>query len=142
MPGPHNPRSPTMSETTADEAYADGTPLVELFGDGARARILSVFVGERTRDLTVSEIARQAGVARSTVYDHLDDFLELNVVEFTRETGPSKRYQLNTDHPLGTLLYQLDGVALRQIQENRDDVDTSAFPDLSEIQEALSEPEP
>lgn len=141
MRGARNCGPQTMSETTADEAYAEGTPLVELFGDGARARILSVFVGDRKRDLTVSEIARQAGVARSTVYDHLDDFLELAVIEFTRETGPSKRYQLNPDSPIGTLLYQLDGVVLRQRQENQPDIDTSAFPDLATINEAVSERE-
>ena len=112
-----------MSETTQQEAYADGTPLVELFGDGARARLLSVFVDERKRDLSVSEIARQAGVARSTVYDHLDDFLELGVVEFTRETGPSKRYQLNADSEIADVLYKLDGTVLGRLLENRDDVD-------------------
>ncbi|SFS11824.1 IclR helix-turn-helix domain-containing protein [Halomicrobium zhouii] len=112
-----------MSETAHEEAYADGTPLVELFGDGARARMLSVFVDERTRDLSVSEIARQAGVARSTVYDHLDDFVELGVVEFTRETGPSKRYQFNADSEIADFLYKLDGTVLSKLLENRDDVD-------------------
>lgn len=112
-----------MSEGDSEEAYADGTPLVELFGDGARARMLSVFVDERTRDLSISEIARQAGVARSTVYDHLDDFVELGVVEFTRETGPSKRYQLNADSEIADFLYKLDGTVLTKLLANRDDVD-------------------
>lgn len=112
-----------MSETTHDEAYAEGTPLVELFGDGARARLLSVFVDERECDLSISEIARQAGIARSTVYDHLDDFVELGVVEFTRETGPSKRYQLNADNDIADFLYKLDGTVLEKLLENRDDVE-------------------
>lgn len=101
------------------EAYAEGTPLVELFGDGARAKLLSVFVDEREHDLSVSEIARQAGVARSTVYDHLDPLLELGVVEETRETGPSPRYQLS-DGPIGTRLYELDGVVLQRLLEDEE----------------------
>ncbi len=112
-----------MSEPIHEEPYADGTPLVELLGGGARVRLLSVFVDERKRDLSVSEIARQAGVARSTVYDHLDDFVELGVVEFTRETGPSKRYQYNADSEIAEFLYKLDGTVLRKLLENRDDVD-------------------
>jgi|AntRauTorcE11898_2_1112593.scaffolds.fasta_scaffold14155_2 DNA-binding transcriptional ArsR family regulator len=112
-----------MSEPANEAAYADWTPLVELFGDGARARLLSVFVDERKRDLSVSEIGRQAGVARSTVYDHLDDFVELGVVEFTRETGPSKRYQLNGDSEIADFLYKLDGTVLSKLLANRDDVD-------------------
>ena len=112
-----------MSEPVSEEVAADGTPLVELLGGGARVRILSVFVGDKDRDLSISEIARQAGVARSTVYDHLDDFVELGVVEFTRETGPSKRYQLNADSDIADFLYKLDGTVLWTLLENRDDVD-------------------
>jgi len=112
-----------MSESVSEEVAANGTPLVELLGGGARARMLSVFVGDRDRDLTVSEIARQAGIARSTVYDHLDDFLELEVVEFTRETGPSKRYQLNEDSDIAEFLDKLDGTVLAKLLDNREDVD-------------------
>jgi DNA-binding transcriptional ArsR family regulator len=104
------------SEPDADP-YAAGTPLVELFGAPARAKLLSVFVDERERDLSVSELARQAGVARSTVYDHLDDFLELGVVEATRETGPSTRYQLAADSEIATTLYELDGLVLQRLYE-------------------------
>lgn len=109
-----------MGQQTNGEAFADGTPLVELFGGGARTRIISVFVDERSRDLSISEIARQAGIARSTVYDHLDALESIGVIEHTRKTGPSERYQL-ADNELGEQLYQLDGVTLRKLlqRDNR-----------------------
>lgn len=100
---------------SSEEAFADGTPLVELFGDSARPKLLSVFVDEREQDLSVSEIARQAGVARSTVYDHLDEFVELGIVEHTRTSGASKRYQLNQNSEIAEKLYQLDGVTLQKL---------------------------
>jgi DNA-binding transcriptional ArsR family regulator len=107
-----------MSQTTTDdEAFADDTPLVWLMGRPARARILSVFVDERSRDLSVSEIAEQAGIARSTVYDHLDDFVELGIVENTRKAGVSERYQLDMDNDIAELLYKLDGVTLNALYE-------------------------
>lgn len=106
------------AKQTQGEAFADGTPLVELFGKPARTKLLSVFVDERERDLNVSELARQAGIARSTVYDHLDVLLELNLVEETRETGSSTRYQLDTDDEIAELLYQLDGIVLQRLLEN------------------------
>ena len=108
-----------MSQKTAEseEPFADNTPLVELFGTPARTRILSVFVDEREFDLSVTEIADQAGVARSTVYDHLDGLLKLGVVERTRETGGSKRYQLNDDSQIADYLYKLDGVTLQKLLE-------------------------
>ena len=76
-----------------------------------------MFVDERENDLNVSELARQAGVARSTVYDHLDDLVELGVVEETRETGPSTRYQLDKEDGIAELLYKLDGLVLNQLLE-------------------------
>jgi len=88
----------------------------------ARTRLLSVFVDEREYDLTVTELADQAGVARSTVYDHLDDLLDLGVIEETRETGGSTRYQLNEDSEIAEELYKLDGLVLQQLLNNRDDI--------------------
>lgn len=96
------------------EAFATETPLVRLFDTPARAKLVSVFVDERQHDLSVSELARQAGVARSTVYDHLEDLQVLGVVEETRETGPSTRYQL-ADTQIGERLYELDGLVLQRI---------------------------
>lgn len=107
-----------MAQSETTEAFADGTPLVRLFGDGARARMISVFVDERTRDLSVSEIARQAGIARSTVYDHLESLETLGVITQTRTTGPSDRYQL-VDDEMGEYLYKLDGVTLRRSIESK-----------------------
>ncbi|WP_135666562.1 helix-turn-helix domain-containing protein [Halorhabdus rudnickae] len=97
------------------EAFAEGTPLVELFGTPARAKLLSVFVDERQQDLNPSELARQAGVARSTVYNHLEDLTDLGIVKETRETGPSKRYKLDTDDEIAELLYKLDGAMLSRL---------------------------
>ena len=76
-----------------------------------------MFVDERENDLSISELARQAGVARSTVYDHLDDLVELGIVQETRETGPSTRYQLDNDDEIAELLYQLDGLVLKRLLE-------------------------
>jgi len=102
---------------TSSEAFAEGTPLVELFGKPARTKLVSVFVDERERDLSVSEIARQAGVARSTVYDHLDRLVELGIVVETRDTGPSTRYQLNGESDIAETLYRLDGLTLQKLLE-------------------------
>ena len=99
------------------ESFADDAPLMALFGSLARTRILSVLVAERGRDLSKSEIARQAGVARSTVYDHMDDLLALGVVEHTRDTqgGYSPRYQLHEDDEVAEILYELEGLTLRKL---------------------------
>ena len=106
-------------ETATTEAYADDAPLVVLFGSPAMTKMISVFVAERGRDLSKSEIARQAGIARSTVYDHLDHFLGLGIIEETRTTqgGHSTRYQLNNENAVAAKLYELEGLTLRLLLE-------------------------
>lgn len=107
-----------MSETETTEAYADDTPLVELFGESARTRILAAIVGNRKRELSVSELAREAGVARKTVYEHIEELVEIDAVE-ARESGQGSRYTL-ADTDLGELLYKTEGVALKNLLELED----------------------
>ena len=107
----------TDRQQDSQEAFAERTPLVELFGKPGRTKLISVFVDERENDLSISELARQAGVARSTVYDHLDDLVELGIVKETRETGPSTRYRLDDNKEIAELLYQLDGLVLKRLLE-------------------------
>jgi len=102
------------------ESYADEAPLTYLFGNSARVKIIGVFVSERGRDLNVSEIARQAGVARSTVYNNLQPLEDLCVVSHTRDgrDGSSPRYQLNEDSELAELLYHLEGRTLKRLMNS------------------------
>lgn len=102
-----------MSKTDATEAYADDTPLVELFGENARTRILAAIVGNRKRELSISELAREAGIARKTVYDHIDGLVRIGAVE-ERESKQGNRYTL-ADTDLGELLYKTEGVALQNL---------------------------
>ena len=100
-----------------DEAFAEDTPLTHLFGTPAKTKMLAVFVDEREFDLSVTEIANGAGLARSTVYDHLDDFLALGVIRETRQTGSGSRYQIDEDSDIAARLYELDGLVLQRLLE-------------------------
>lgn len=99
-------------------AYADDTPLLAVFGDTGRAKILAALLSEEDRDLNVSDIARIAGVARTTVYDHLDKLQQLGLVEQTREVGESKMYQINEDSELVEHLKHVEALAGREMLKN------------------------
>lgn len=62
-------------------------------------------------------VVELAGVARSTVYDHLDDLRELGVIEHTRDVGGSPMYQLNEDSDIAEELVWLEGVTLNRLFE-------------------------
>lgn len=80
-----------------------------------RTKILAAFVSERDREITVSYAAQLAGVARSTVYDHLNDLEEMGVIEEV-EMGDSSLWTL-TDSDLSHELYRLEGIALEAREE-------------------------
>jgi len=106
------------TETTQEgEPYAEDTPLTHLFGSSARVKIISALLSEDGTDLNTSDIARLAGVARSTVYDHLDDLRELGIVERTRTVGDSPMYCIDTESSIGRKTAELEGVTLRRLLE-------------------------
>lgn len=97
--------------------YAERSAFLPLFATEARTRILAVLVGERGDDLNVTEVAGLAGVARSTVYDHLDDLLDLGVVEEIGEEGERPTYRLNEDDAVAEVLVDLEDALLDRLGE-------------------------
>lgn len=89
------------------ESFGDDHVLTLLLGDTAKIRILAALISESDHDLSITEIARIAGVDRSTVYDNIDDLVELDVVINTRRTA-GEMYQINTDNPVAQHLAQLE----------------------------------
>jgi len=95
------------------ENFADGTPLVELLGDHPRPRILAVLVAHKSREFNVSELARHAGLARKTVYEHVEDLEALGAVD-EREATQGTRYTLG-EADIGQKVWELEGVTLQRI---------------------------
>ena len=102
---------------TVGEAYAEDTPLTHLFGTPARTKIIAALLSEKGRDLNTSDIARLAGVARSTVYAHLDDLDALGIVEQTRTIGDSPMYQVDTGSELVEHIVAIEGLVLKRLLE-------------------------
>lgn len=108
-----------MDHLVDPQSYGDEAPLTYLLGDSARVRIIGAFVAERGNDINISDVARLAGIARSTVYDHIGPLKRLGVIEHTRDVsdGHSSLYQLNEDSKIAGMLFQLEGITLRRLIE-------------------------
>ncbi len=102
--------------TTEDNAFAENHSFMDVFGSPGRTKILAAFVSERGREITVSYVARLAGVSRSTVYNHLDDLKEMGVIEEIDRNG-NPYYTLDTDNDLAHELYRLEGIALKNREQ-------------------------
>lgn len=98
-----------MSSTEIDaESAADNTVLTDVLGPHAKVKILTALLGENDRDLNATEIARLAGIDRSTFYEHIDDLLTYEMIVETRQVGNSRMYQINRENPAAEALAQME----------------------------------
>jgi Fic family protein len=94
---------------------AEEGPIATLFSGPARTRIIEAFVANSNRELNVSDIARLSDTARSTVYRHIEELEELDIIEPVGEG--TKRYTLNHDDEIAEFLNKLEGVTLKRLLE-------------------------
>lgn len=109
----------TSTRDETDRGLADKGPIATLFSGPARTRIIEAFVANKSRELNVSDIARESDTARSTVYRHLEELEELGLI--VKMGSGNERYALNRDSDIAELLWQLEGVALQKLLEQNDD---------------------
>jgi len=112
-----------MSEIEAKkdaEAYAEGSVLTAVFGNHAEPKILAALLSEPDQDLNVTQIAELAGVSRKTVYEHLDRFVELGLVEQTREVAGSKMYVIDTEDEAAEKLAEFEWEIIDRVAELRE----------------------
>lgn len=100
-----------------EETYAEGTVLTKLFGDAAKTKLLAALLSESDVDTNVTDLADLAGLHRTTVYDHIDDFVELGVVEQTRTVGGSPMYRIDRDSDIAEGVAQLEWDLLDAVSE-------------------------
>lgn len=113
----------TADSETDDESAADDTVLTDVLGTHAKVKILVALLGENDRDLNATEIARLAGIDRSTFYDHLDDLLAYGMLVETRQVGNSQMYRINRDNPAAEALAEMEWELLDYVEEVDSDAD-------------------
>ena len=102
------------SENETEERTAD-EPFVEVLHGRARMKIIAAFLDTHHRDIHITELSDRSGVARSTIYDHIDELVEHGVVTETREMGDMQMYQINAESEV------VEGVKLLNVRCGRND---------------------
>jgi DNA-binding transcriptional ArsR family regulator len=105
----------TSSDTEQTEAAAEATVLTDVLGDHPKVEIIVALLAENDRDRNPTEIARLAGIDRTTFYEHVDDLLAYGIVEQTRTVGNSPMYQLDRENPAAEDLAALEWDLFDQI---------------------------
>ena len=91
-------------EGTEPEAYVDRSGLVRLLGTPGRTKMMAVFLGTREAELTGAEIAKFAGIDKSTVSRNIDVLVQLGIIEEARTVGNSVLYRLDSDSEVSKAL--------------------------------------
>ena len=70
--------------------------LKEIFGDGARIKLLEELISNWGELLTAEELSRMAEVSLKSVYSHMDDLKKIGIVIIVYEQG-SRKFKLSED---------------------------------------------
>ena len=74
--------------------------LEKLFTGSAAAKILDVLWEYQDIDITITDIANEAGIHYTTLMKALPLLEEVGMVTMTRQVGNAKLYQINSDNEM------------------------------------------
>lgn len=81
---------------------------IEFMGDSPTVKILDYLLTERELDFSISDMARNAGVGRTTLYRIWEKLLENKIIVSTRVIGKAKLYKLNMENNAIKKLIEID----------------------------------
>ena len=80
-----------------------------VFGNSPLIRVMDFLLEEgRTFDYSLTEIARNSGIAWSTLHEIFPKLEKLGIVKKTRRIAQAKLYKLNEENPIVQELIELD----------------------------------
>jgi len=87
---------------------------IEFMGDSPVMRIYDYLLSNRGLDFSISDIARNCKISRSTFYYLIDNLLENKIIIYTRTIGRSKLYTINDKLPVVKKLIEIDKLLVKK----------------------------
>ncbi|MBU0760155.1 MAG: hypothetical protein KJ600_04210 [Nanoarchaeota archaeon] len=81
---------------------------IEFMGESPTVRVLDYLLTERELDFSISDMARNAGVGRTTLYRIWTNLVERRIIIPTRIIGKSKLFKLNLENKAIKKLMEID----------------------------------
>ena len=92
---------------------------IEFMGDSPTVRVLDYLLTERDLDFSISDMARNAGVGRTTLYRICDNLIKNMIIIPTRTVGKAKLYKLNKDNVKIQKLIEIDDMLILEELKKR-----------------------
>ena len=110
--------------------------LEKLFTGSAAAKVLDVLWEYQDIDITITDIADEAGIHYTTLMKALPLLEELGMVTMTRQVGNAKLYQINSDDEMVKKLVKLMNslnIRLAEIEVKRQEAEHAMTEHKKEI---------
>ena len=92
---------------------------IEFMGDSPTVRILDYLLTERDLDFSITDMAKNAGIGRSTLYRIWDSLIKNKVIISTRVIGKANLYKLNKDNFVIKKLIEIDDALMLEELKKR-----------------------
>jgi len=92
--------------------------MIEIFGDYPMIRVMDFLLENRIFDYSKTEIARQAGVSRTTLDIFWKKLIEESIIKKSRTIGRATLYRFDVDSEISKKLIELDFAISKQHAEN------------------------
>jgi len=81
---------------------------IEFMGDSPTIRVLDYLLTERDLDFSITDMAKNSGIGRTTLYRIWGDLIKNRIISPTRTIGKAKLYKLNKDNFVIKKLIEID----------------------------------
>ena len=71
---------------------------IEFMGDSPMVRVLDYLLTERELDFSITDMAKNAGIGRATLYRIWEKLIENKIIVHTREIGKARLFKLDIDN--------------------------------------------
>lgn len=92
---------------------------IELLGDSPTIRVLDFLLTERELDFSISDMARNSGIGRATLYRIWDELIKNQIIVPTRTIGKANLYKLNIKNPKIKKLIEIDDMLILEELRNK-----------------------
>lgn len=86
-----------------------------VFGDSPVAKILDFLIDNQEFDYSLTDIAKGAEIAWSTLHEFWPELVRLGIVVRTRKIGRAELYKLNAENQLAKKLMEIDMLVSKQL---------------------------
>lgn len=94
---------------------------IEFMGDSPTIRVLDYLLTERDLDFSITDMAKNARIGRTTLYRILDSIIKNKIIAPTRTIGRAKLYKLNKDNTKIKKLIEIDDALMLEDLRKRAD---------------------